>query len=153
MQQKPVPGGVMSALSELLGNAGDRPYKELVEYHVKKTPIERIMLAISGTASLLPDECNKLLIEFIDAANEKLGYDQHFWKFSDIKTAFGKIIQLAISSLPLQAAISCEADAYLYNNHELAFNLFQVITLNFAYSAIQSRDMRKFIGIKKGFFG
>lgn len=143
----------MSALSELLGNAGNRPYRDLIEYHVKRATIERIMFAISGTADLLPAACNNLLIEFIDLANDKFAYDQHFWKFCDVKTAFGRIIQLAISILPLQYTILCEADAYNDNNHELAFNLFHIITLNFAYSAIQSRNMRKFMGIKKGFFG
>jgi len=73
--------------------------------------------------------------------------------FCDLKTAFGKIIQLSISLLPIKHIISCESDAYENSNHEMAFNLFQIVTLNFAYSAIQSRKMRKFMGIKKGFFG
>ncbi len=35
---------------------------------------------------------------------------------------------------------------------ELAFNIFQIATLNFAISAFQKPAQRKFMGIKKGWF-
>ena len=39
------------------------------------------------------------------------------------------------------------------SNHELAFGLFQICTLSFAYSASIQRKQRKFMGIRKGIFG
>lgn len=91
-------------------------------------------------------------MEFIDAANFKFGYDAHFWRYADCKTAFGWIIQLAINELPLGDWMTAEIDAYKPENQELAFNLFQIVTLNFAYSASTNAKQRKFMGIRKGLF-
>jgi hypothetical protein len=37
-------------------------------------------------------------------------------------------------------------------NHGLAMGLFQIPTMNFAYGASQEKKVRKFMGVKKGFF-
>ena len=106
-----------------------------------------------GTVEFLPEDAQKHVIEFIDAVNERIGYDQHFWKYGDVNTAFGFIIQEAIKTLNVGQWISAERDAYQPENHELAFNLFQIATLSFAYSASMDKKQRKFMGVRKGLLG
>ena len=136
----------------LLRNSGHEPYRKFVEYHMRRQSIEQLQMAATGATELLPEEIQHLMIEFIDATINAIGYDQHIWKHADVKTAFGLVIQTAIRSLPLENWMRSEQDAYTAENHELAFNLFQIVTGNFAYSASTRRKQRKFMGIRKGFF-
>ena len=142
----------MSDLSELLGQSRSRLYSELVQHHLRKQSTEKLQMAGVGTIALLPDTAQYHVTEFIDAVNERIGYDQRFWRHADILTAFGFIVQEAIKTLDIEQWITAEADAYLLENHELAFNLFQIATLNFAYSASTDKRQRKFMGIRKGLF-
>ena len=43
-------------------------------------------------------------------------------------------------------------DAMKPENHDLAFQLFQIPTHNFAYAAGKKREQRRFMGIRKGIF-
>lgn len=142
----------MTELAEFLRDAGPRKYRDLVQLHIKKQSIPQLMAGANGTVEMLPEATQKNVMEFIDAVNSRIGYDQNFWKHGDVKTAFGFIIQEAIKVLDVEESLKSEQDAYNAENHELAFNLFQIATLNFAYSAAQDKKQRKFMGIKKGFF-
>ncbi len=142
----------MTVLSDFLARTSHRPYRELVQHHVRKQSTSQLMAGATGTVELLPKDAQRLTIEFIDALNEKLAHDERFWRHADVKTAFGKIIQIAIGFLPIWHQIGSERDAYEERNHELAFNIFQVATLSFAYSASKTRAQRKFMGIRKGLF-
>ncbi|MBI4527199.1 MAG: hypothetical protein HY695_25685 [Deltaproteobacteria bacterium] len=55
--------------------------------------------------------------------------------------------------LPLDNVIASIEDSLDPRNHELAFQLFQIPTLGFAYSASTQRKQQKFMGIRKGLFG
>lgn len=129
-----------------------KPYRKLVEHHLRRQSTARILLAAQGEVELLPDVTQRRVSEFIDAVNERIGYDQRFWRNADIKTAFGFIIQEAIKELEIDPWIRSESDAYLPENHELALNIFQIATLNMAHSASMSPKQRKFMGIKKDSF-
>lgn len=142
----------MSEFSEFLKHAGSKKYRDLIQHHIKKNSTQQIMLGASGTVEMLPEIAQVHVMEFIDAVNSRIGYDQNFWKHGDVKTAFGFIIQEAIKILDIGDWLKSERDAYKPENHELVFNLFQIATLNFAYSASQDKKQRKFMGIKKGFF-
>jgi hypothetical protein len=139
-------------LVTILRNSGDKPYRKLVEHHMRQQSTDKLRLGCLGTVQMLPEGIQNLNIEFIDAVNNAFGYDNHFWDYADVKTAFGYIIQTAIQVLPIKNWISCEQDAYQPENYELALNLFQVATMNFAYSASTQRKQRKHMGIRKGFF-
>jgi hypothetical protein len=105
-----------------------------------------------GTVEMLPEAAKTHVLEFIDSVNERMGYDRRFWAHGEVRTAFGYIIQEAIKILNVAEWISAERDAYEPDNHELAFNLFQIATLSFAYSASMNRKQRKFMGVRKGLF-
>lgn len=139
-------------LKILLVKSGDEPYRKFVEYHMRRQNTEKLRMAGVGAVELLPEKAQDLAIEYVDAVNNELGYDKRFWDHADVKTAFGFVIQIAIRTLPIDDWIRTEKDAYFPKNYELAFNLFQIATSNFAYSASTEQKQRKFMGIRKGIF-
>ena len=142
----------MSEFAEFLRNAGPKPYRELIQHHLRDQSTQQMQAGMAGTIELLPEAAREHVTEYIDAVNGRIGYDHNFWMHADVKTAFGFIIQEAIKTLNVGQWLSAEKDAYQSENHELAFNLFQIPTLNFAYSAWMDKRQRKFMGIRKGFF-
>ena len=143
----------MSEFSEFIQYAGPKPYRKLIQHHLKKQSTRQLQVGGMGTVEFLPEVAQEHVIEFIDAVNERVVCDQHFWKHGDVKTAFGFIIQEAVKTLDIGQWISAERDAYKTENHELAFNLFQIATMNIAYSASMNKKQRKFMGVRAGLFG
>ena len=92
-------------------------------------------------------------MDYIDITNIRFSSDQAFWKEANCKQAFETIIETAINFLPIKDHIPTIQAAYERENQELAFQLFQIPTLSFAYSASTQKAQRKFMGIKKGILG
>ncbi len=143
----------MSEFAEFFRNTGPKPYRELIQHHLKRQSTRQLQEGVMGTVEFLPEAAQQHVTEFIDAANERLAYDQHFWMHADVKTAFGYIIQEANMTLNLDQWMSEGWDAYEADNLELAFNIFQIATLSFAYSASMDKKQRKFMGVRKGLLG
>ena len=144
---------VQSQLEEFLSGAGNRPYRELVEHHIKRTSTKRLQEAVLSETALLPEEFQPLVLDYIDETNARFGYDREFWALTSCGDAFKAIIGAAISIFPLDVILESVESALEPENHELAFQLFQIPTLSFAYSASTQRKQRKFMGIRKGIFG
>lgn len=142
-----------SQLIEFLDGAGEKPYRKLVEYHIKKTPTKILRQAILGECASVPEKLRPMMIDYIDAVNEKLGYDNVFWAQSTCRQAFEELIKIALSILGPDTNIDSVEDALNPKNHGLSFQLFQIPTLSFAYSASKQRKQRKFMGIRKGLLG
>ena len=142
-----------SQLQELLNRAGDRPYRELVQYHIKKSGARELQKAVLGETELLPPEIREFIVSYIDATNSQLGYNRSFWAEATCRQAFDFIIKVAIVALPISHRIASVDNALEFRNHDIAFQLFQIPTLSFAYSASTQRKQRKFMGIRKGFLG
>ena len=106
-----------------------------------------------GETELLPQHLRPSIVDYIDATNSRFGYDSEFWAQATCRQAFDEIINVAIEMLPLDSVIASIKDALNPKNHGLAFQLFQIPTLSFAYSASSQRKQRKFMGIRKGLFG
>jgi hypothetical protein len=86
-------------------------------------------------------------MNYIDETNERFGNDKVFWESANCQRAFYEIIETAIEILPMHERIASIDDALRPENQELAFQLFQITTLSFAYSASTQRAQRKFMGI------
>ena len=138
-----------SELVRFLSNATDAPYRLLIQRHMRTQSARMMMAVVDYERGLLPEKLRPKVIEFIDAVNGRFGYDANFWRNGDCKTAFGWIIQEAIKTLPISDYVGAEQDAYRPENHALAFGLFQIATLSFAYSASLTPKQRKFMGIRK----
>lgn len=142
-----------SQLMEFLKGASDRPYRELIQYHIKRTSTQDLLKAGAGETSMLSRNLQEHIINYIDATNLRFGYDQSFWGSATCREAFEEIIKVAIAVLPISDRISSVEQALEAENHTLTFQLFQIPTLSFAYSASTQRTQRKFMGIRKGLFG
>ena len=142
-----------SELQEFLNGAGEKPYRELIQYHIKRTGTRELQKAVLGEAALLPRDLQEFVITYIDATNSRFGYDHSFWGAATCREAFEAIVEVAIATLPITDRFVSVGEALEEKNHVLAFQLFQISTLSFAYSASTQRRQRKFMGIRKGFFG
>lgn len=120
--------------------AGTRFY-ELVKHHLGlKSQRERVN-GLQGTIAQLPEAARSLAEQFIDRWNTR-AYDRDFWQ-QDTADVFDDVIADARSVLrPLGLA----------TNDEAAFNLFNLIVLNYAYNAYDQPKMRKYMGIAGGNF-
>ena len=67
-------------VSEFLRSAGDKPYRNFVEHHIRKQPTEQLRNAGVGEILLLPEDFQPFVEVFIDAVNGRLGYDRAFWR-------------------------------------------------------------------------
>lgn len=140
-------------LTEFLSGAGDKPYRELIQHHVRKQSTLKLQESVLGETYLLPQELQLLIMDYVDMTNAQFADNQDFWREASCRQAFEKIIETAINFLPIQDRIPTIQEALKPENQELAFQLFQIPTLSFAYSASTQRAQRKFMGIKKGIFG
>lgn len=142
-----------SQLTQFLKGAGSKPYRDLIAYHIKWQSVKKLQRAAVGEWSLLLKQLQPFVETYIDAVNLRLGYDKNFWESATCQQAFEEIIGIALQVFPLDGKINDVKDALKPENHELSFQLLQILTLNFAYSASTQRKQRKFMGIRKGLFG
>lgn len=129
-------------LAEVRAGLVGSPYSKLIEYHLKKQTDSTREFALQGTIQLLPDWFRPWMEGLIDEWSETGRYSG-FWQ-TDCAVVFDHILQSARNVV-----------AFTDNNinDDDLFNIFQVITLNFASMASQHRELRKFARIRKGFFG
>jgi hypothetical protein len=139
-------------MSNFLEGAGHRPYRDLVQEQIKKLSTKKLQQAVLWESSNLPEKIQDLVMNYIDETNERFGYDKVFWNSANCQRAFEEIIETAIEVLPSHNRIVSQDDALRPEYQELAFQLFQIATLSFAYSASTQRAQRKFMGIRKGLF-
>lgn len=138
-------------LAQFLKGAGERPYRELIQWHIRKQSTSKLQQACLGETANLPEDLRPLVMDYIDATNARFGYDQRFWIEATCRSAFEEIIKIAIELLQIKERITSLEDALRPENQELAFSVFQISTLSFAYSASTQKAQRKFMGISKGF--
>lgn len=139
-------------LTKLLMTSGEKPYREFVQYHMKRQSVEQLQKAMFGEVESLPEQFIPFVEEYIDFVSQTLRYDKSFWETATVGDAFRNIIKIAIEAFPVENPIQNPGDEMDPENHSLAMVLFQIPTINFAYGASQEKKMRKFMGIKKGIF-
>ena len=153
---------------------GDGLYKHLIEAHVKEHSEELLIKAIQGEMQTLPLNIQEEMDshpEFSKKTINSYGTKKDFWIKSSSREAFYEFMNVAcdILSLPeeLKELISkkfiirrYQIFGYYHRDlledeiklHNMAFSIFQIITLRFAMLGIRGPDLRKFWGIKKGIF-
>jgi hypothetical protein len=140
-------------LSQFLAEAGDRPYRELIQFHIKRQSTAELQNSGVGEVALLPPDLQPQAIGYIDAVNHRFGYDKEFWERATCWIAFEAIVDTAMESLRLGGRITSVEDALQPESHELSFTLFQIATLAFAYSASTQPAQQEFMGIRKEISG
>ena len=133
-------------LNELKSGFRGKTYSRLVQHHIKRQNTRQLAEGIEGTKAMLPrellspDMLNRF-DDFFDRWNSR-AYDASFWR-EDCSIVFTQIIDDAAEFLQ---------EAGMKPDDETLFNIFQIVTLAFAFAASQQPKMRKFAGIKKGLF-
>ncbi len=149
---KPYTPGKPNPLTNFLEGCGDKPYRQLVEYHLRRQSLTQLRAAPLGEISLLPEHLRGLIEGYMDGIFLRFGYDNDFWEMATCKQAFELIMEAAMEMLPIKDIITSRDDAFRSENQELAFSLFQIATSSFAYNARLQRNARKFMGIRKSIF-
>lgn len=124
-------------LTEFRDGVRGRTYRQLVEHHLKNQVGDERMKAILGTVELLPKPVRPPAEELIDRWNAR-AYNADFWS-RDCADVFDEI---AADAEALFESNGLEAD------DEDVFNVFQVVTMSFAYSAEKEPRFREFAGIE-----
>lgn len=109
---------------------------QLVQHHLRRQSQNQRIQGLKGLVAMLPESARGLVEEFIDRWNCRI-YEHDFWQ-QDTAAAFDEILDDARNHLkPLGLAADDEA----------AFGLFNIIVMNYAYSAYDQPKMREFMGI------
>ena len=128
-------------LEELRTQFRGRPYALLIQHHIRRQDTQQLQFGSLGTIEFLPPMARHLAEDFIDRWNLR-AYDHELWQ-TDCSTVFDEILADAREILEATGAPT---------DDKTLFNMFQIVTLSYAYSASDQPKMRKFIGIRKGLF-
>ena len=82
-------------LDEFLSEAGERPYRELVQHHIRKENSQQLMAAAAGEACLLPKELQPEVMSFVDALNGTLPISEYFWRTATCQDAVNAVLGIA----------------------------------------------------------
>src|SRR6266508_1972179 len=100
-----------SQLADFLEGAGSKPYRDLIEYHLKRQSTAQLQQGALGESTMLPENLQPSVMGYIDAANTRFGYDKQFWETATCQSAFESIVQLAIEVMNLAPTIASVTDA------------------------------------------
>ena len=139
-------------LYEFLTGAASRPYRDLVQHHVRYQSKAQLLTASLGEVDLLPPALKPLAEQFIDLVNERILRDRIFWQTVTCQGAVDAIISLANEHFRISLPVPADPKAMSGVDQELAFGIFQIATLTFAYNAVDQKPLREFMGIRKGIF-
>lgn len=116
-----------------------RKFGELVLLHMRQQPIPQLVNAMQGTLPNLRPEVQSVAMDIIDAANPLAG-EKEFWAddCGQVLLFMATLIEKELQKHGLTAI-----------NDEL-LDLFNMIVLNFAYSAHQDSGLEKFIKTSTG---
>lgn len=142
-----------SRIAELIEGAGSKPYRALVEHHVRRQSEHQLRTASLGEIDQLPEDLRPRVMTFIDVVNERVGYDREFWATANCREAYDRFVELAAEVFRGHTFVGVPGDPLWLEDEELAFQLFQIPTLSFAYSASSQRAQRRFMGIRKSILG
>ncbi len=116
------------------------PYARLVQQHLRRFG-PKIEDTLAVCVQTFDDTENEVAEHVVDEYNTR-GYDAKFWR-CDCAQVFAEICISFAKGM---------TDRGLFTDDIAKFNMFQVVTLNFAYTARNQKELRRFAGIKKGLF-
>ena len=124
-----------------------------MEEHLNAQSTPQLQLAVLSEVGLLPERLRPSALRFVDAVNTIFAHDQRFWQLTSCFQAATAVWVVAATMYDDEEVTATVAQPLAMRRHQLAFGLFQIPTLSFAYSASTQRRQRQFMGIRKGIFG
>ena len=131
-------------VDQLVKQFEGRKFGELVLHHMNEQPFEQIVAAMQGMMERLPAQLRNEIEGLIDNANP-LSFKKEFWADD-----CGKILRFITSMVEKELQ-----EKGAQPSEDNLFDVFNIIVMNFAYSAYKDQRMKKFIksSIGKGLFG
>ena len=112
-------------------------FRELVAHHLQRQSKSQRAQAIRGAAEMLPERCRGVAEGFIDRWNARI-HDHTLWE-RDTSDVLDEIITDARKAL---LPFGHDKD------DEAAFNLFNIVVMNYACNADLHPEMREMLGIR-----
>lgn len=144
------PAPADAPLAKFLDAGGDRPYRELVEYHLQRQSTEQLRASVLGEVGLLPYMLRSGASDYVDATNQAFAHNQAFWQNATCFEAATAIWMVAARAYGDEQVRQCLGNPLSDKYNKLAFGLYQIPTLSFAYSASTQLPQRLLMGIRKG---
>lgn len=116
-----------------------KPFNKLIEAHINKQNEVGLYNVSCGLKTHLPLQVQSSIEGFIDVWNESV-YSKEFW-ITDTAEIFISIVNSATEVLKNSWVEDVD--------DEMLFSMFQIVVLNYAYTAVNQTEMQKFLGIKK----
>lgn len=123
-------------ISSLRNGFKGTQFRELVAHHLFRQSQRERVRALQGTIAMLPEKCRSIPEGFIDRWNARI-HDPAFWE-RDSADVFDEIIADARNAL---RPFGHDKD------DEAAFNLFNIVVINYAYNAELHPEMRTMLGV------
>lgn len=140
------------ALLDFVDGVGSKPYRKLVEEHLRAKSSEELLEALRMQLELLPPEVRTHITHFLDLARTRLGNDPSFWSSASCRQAADLISGIVGEALPTDKFIDAFASAIRDGRADPSLVFFEMATLNFASLASYQSEWRKVMGIRKGLF-
>ena len=128
-------------LERLQGQFRGARYNRLVQRHIRTLGYEMIVNAVRGCVEALDEDEAEAACRLIDEYN-LLGYDKAFWR----RDCAQVLVDICRRFAELLRRLGREAE------DKIKFDVFQLVTLNFAQMALKQPALRKHAGIRRSFF-
>lgn len=115
-----------------------REYRDFVQHHLNAQSAQDRNLGFVGTVQMLPAELQPLMEGFIDRWNVRM-YDHDFWR-QDCADVLDAILE--------DARNMAQSIGYKPDDEDL-FNIFQLVSMSYAYNADLEPKFRAFAGVKR----
>jgi hypothetical protein len=125
-------------LAEFRAGAEGRQYRDFVQHHLNAQTARDRNLGFVGTVQMLPAQLQPLMEGFIDRWNVRM-YDHDFWR-QDCAQVLDAILD--------DARNMAQSVGYGPDDEDL-FNIFQLVSMSFAYNADLEPKFRAYAGVKR----
>ena len=153
------------SFSEFLKSCEGKLYRDLIKHHYTKQDLQKLNFTMFSTASMISKNFEKDIEKIMEfTANQFCELtpmiDKKIYDRYTVEDAASLVFQLFINFsendnyYKLPEDIKEPKDLYKNAEHEeLAWNLFQVVTLNLAWMCSKHKPIRQIFGLRKGLFG
>jgi hypothetical protein len=150
---------------EFLQASKDKLYRDLIKHHYTKQKLQKLNFNMFATASMISREFESDIESIMDSTAVQFCelipmIDKKIYDKYTVEEAAIRILKLFIDrsannpKYKIPDNIKSPEDFFKSeNNDELAWNLFQVVTLNLAWMCSKHKPIRKIFGLRKGLFG
>ena len=137
---------------QYIRSVAKRPYRKLVEERFRSAGAPQLEDALQAAERRFPQRLQQFLPGYLEAASAKFLSSRLFWQVSSCREAFANILELATETMPDDDLRQAYREPFA-DGGVIAQHVFEVSTASFAVAAAASPRQRRFMGIKKHFWG